>query len=719
MSGALSLPDDTDDTGDTGDTGDLGGAPSDGLLSLYSTDTPPTDGTQVSPGAVDGGADSDQPGFLAKLGLALAGGSAGVDDLSAKQKQDVGSRSLMNFGLALLQGGGPSYTPRSFGQILASGLGAAEETETAGEQGAAVRQQAAAQLGQTQQQIDIQKQDAAIKLAQFKLQAALLQRQAEMSGNIAGWLKGGGSGKTPTPAGSSAAGSSDLPAPNANSDIGGWKDQPSATAVINEAKSQGVDPNLALAVAYQESGGDPNAPATNNGQNIGLFQIGAPAAATVGMKPEDIATPGGNIKAGVAYLKSLVTRYGDPSLAVLAYNAGPAVADAVVAGKGDMPTSTGQYIANVKQIVAGNPATQKLPFAHVAPPAPPTQGTNEGPGYVPSSGVRTTLVPGASGGGGGGTSAPSSPDVLDSLPPQMRALFAARLAAAVGNPEETTKVMADLTTAAMNFAGRSHFRILAPAEAQQIFKGGYAPTGIYAIDETTGEPKVIQEPTPPVPLPDTPGFQADKVSMDLAQDQLKSMSVAAGSARDARNAIAYLRAINGQVGGADALAQNYQQLIPLMQSLGIGTPEERAQMAAQQDFSGIASKLVLAMRDKGMGRLSNMDLGFLTKMAPNIGQDPATRESLLDAADMLASRQIDESTYAQRYFMKNKNLVGLDDEMEKPVNQGGLGDPIPRAPPYSAGAQKAKDFIGGLQPGQLYIRPNGQLQRYTVPPASQ
>ena len=167
MSGALSLPDDTDDTGDTGD---LGGAPSDGLLSLYSTDTPPADGTQVSPGAVD----SDQPGFLAKLGLALAGGSAGIDDLSAKQKQDVGSRSLMNFGLALLQGGGPSYTPRNFGQILASGLGAAEETETAGEQGAAVRQQAAAEYGLQAQQLLAQQMDAKIKLAQFRLALAKL-----------------------------------------------------------------------------------------------------------------------------------------------------------------------------------------------------------------------------------------------------------------------------------------------------------------------------------------------------------------------------------------------------------------------------------------------------------------------------------------------------------------------------------------------------------------
>ena len=167
-----------------------------GLLSLYAS--------TGDPGAA-GGTWADQPGslgsdqpaapaaasaasaapapdpvdFVGKLGNILAGGPSGITTLTPEQTADTGHKALLNFGLAMLQGAGPSYTPRSFGQILAGGLGAAEQTETASEQAAAVRQQASAELGVQQQQVGIQQQEANVKLAQFKFQMALMQRQAK------------------------------------------------------------------------------------------------------------------------------------------------------------------------------------------------------------------------------------------------------------------------------------------------------------------------------------------------------------------------------------------------------------------------------------------------------------------------------------------------------------------------------------------------------------
>ena len=77
----------------------------------------------------------------------------------------------------------------------------------------------------------------------------------------------------------------------------------------------------------------------------------------------------------------MIGKYGDVNLGMIAYNAGPAMADAVVAGKGQVPDLTRQYIANVNNIVGTNPAGLPSPVAAALPVAgarsgvtPPTAG---------------------------------------------------------------------------------------------------------------------------------------------------------------------------------------------------------------------------------------------------------------------------------------------------------------------------------------------------------
>lgn len=120
--------------------------------------------------------------------------------------------------------------------------------------------------------------------------------------------------------------------------------------VEGAAKTEGVDPQLVQAVIDRESGAKPCAVSPKGAQ--GLMQLMPSVASEFGVK--DAFDAKENVETGTRLLKQLLTRYnGDVSLALGAYNAGPARVDS----EGGIPPIP-ETIDYVKDILSKVPGQQ-------------------------------------------------------------------------------------------------------------------------------------------------------------------------------------------------------------------------------------------------------------------------------------------------------------------------------------------------------------------------
>lgn len=131
-----------------------------------------------------------------------------------------------------------------------------------------------------------------------------------------------------------------------------------ASLIVTVAQAQGVNPQLALAVAQQESGLNQNK--VGQAGEIGVFQLLPSTAQELGVNPYDLA---GNITGGIAYLRKQLDKFGgNVAMALAAYNAGPGrVAQAVASGAdwfSQIPASTQRYVSSIAgaQAVTAGPA---------------------------------------------------------------------------------------------------------------------------------------------------------------------------------------------------------------------------------------------------------------------------------------------------------------------------------------------------------------------------
>lgn len=112
--------------------------------------------------------------------------------------------------------------------------------------------------------------------------------------------------------------------------------------VQEAAKQAGVDPTLATAVAFAESGLNPKA--TSPKGAIGIMQLMPATAKQLGVDPADVDE---NIRGGVQYLKEQIDTFNDPVKALIAYNAGPNSKFFKTGDLKDLPNETLDYVTRV------------------------------------------------------------------------------------------------------------------------------------------------------------------------------------------------------------------------------------------------------------------------------------------------------------------------------------------------------------------------------------
>jgi hypothetical protein len=106
-----------------------------------------------------------------------------------------------------------------------------------------------------------------------------------------------------------------------------------AMKVRKAAEDAGVNPTLALSIAYQESKFRPNVKRGADGE-VGMMQILPATGAGLGYSMQDLMNPDKNIEAGVKYIKEALDVTGnDIRLAPIYYNGGPATFNKFASGQ--------------------------------------------------------------------------------------------------------------------------------------------------------------------------------------------------------------------------------------------------------------------------------------------------------------------------------------------------------------------------------------------------
>ena len=304
---------------------------------------------------------------MAGQGAASAQAGKTGEDKGFLGNVDPGALALFA-GLSML---GNNTGGRTFGQLV----GKAGMDALAGVGG-----MAAGQAQRERQKKQDARDDMATQIAQHKIDLERYKMAQEVAGMQAlqGYLGGGAGG---------GMGGMMPSRPTLGGAYTGAALAPDVDAlIVKYSQEYGVDPNIARAVAMQESGGrhDVVSPAGA----IGTFQLMPDTAKELGVDPHDLDQ---NIRGGIQYLKQMHDRYGGNwDRALYAYNWGPGNMDAYLqTGKGldgrPMPSETLNYVPGVRGRLSGG---QQPAVAG---------GYGGGAGGMPMIPLQALALPGAAG----------------------------------------------------------------------------------------------------------------------------------------------------------------------------------------------------------------------------------------------------------------------------------------------------------------------------------
>jgi soluble lytic murein transglycosylase len=119
-----------------------------------------------------------------------------------------------------------------------------------------------------------------------------------------------------------------------------WQQRRLSVAIVREARKNGLDPLLVVAVIHCESSFDTNA--VSSAGAMGLMQVmpdtGAYLAELAGFRldgPRKLFDPELNVRLGAGYLADLIRQFGNIEHALVAYNAGPGCAKKILANRAE------------------------------------------------------------------------------------------------------------------------------------------------------------------------------------------------------------------------------------------------------------------------------------------------------------------------------------------------------------------------------------------------
>lgn len=142
-----------------------------------------------------------------------------------------------------------------------------------------------------------------------------------------------------------------------------------AIAVAEEAKKMGINPRLAVSIAFREGGLNFNSKDGSSGE-IGMMQVKPGTAKMMGFTEEDLRDPQKNVVIGLTYLKQGLDKFNDPVPAVAGYNAGMDHKFFQDPEKHSLPESTVNYLKDIKSYGGFNePSAQAEEAPEEATPA--------------------------------------------------------------------------------------------------------------------------------------------------------------------------------------------------------------------------------------------------------------------------------------------------------------------------------------------------------------
>lgn len=150
-----------------------------------------------------------------------------------------------------------------------------------------------------------------------------------------------------------------------------------ARIIGERAKAIGVDPALAISIAYQESRLNPNVKDSSAGA-MGIMQVMPSTAAGLNVDKDALKSIDANINVGLKVLKlALNSAGGDPVKAAIAYNAGPGTLKSYENNERDLPQETRNYISSLHQY--GTFGDRPLPMSVSADVASPPENAASAP----------------------------------------------------------------------------------------------------------------------------------------------------------------------------------------------------------------------------------------------------------------------------------------------------------------------------------------------------